>query len=182
MAAAIAMTTKIDPKDCEIGQSWLRASVERGRWQVPSRGPPRCGISSNACQTCRYESNHCYSCWMCSARGWYAFSRRGSVLAVDDERRSSILKLKTEGLSAYKITVIEQLAYSTRTRRSSSSHRSPLRNCRQASDSQLLNTWFSPEQESRPCHVCLRAVGMDTGRPVSRTIRDWVAVHRRRRI
>jgi len=56
----------------------------------------------------------------------------------------------------------------------------PLHNCRQASDSQLLTRWVNSEQESRPCHVCARAVGMVTGRPVSRSIRDWMVVRRRR--
>jgi len=54
--------------------------------------------------------------------------------------------------------------------------------CRQATDSQFLASWVSPEQVSRPCHVCPRAVGMVTGRSVSRTIRDWVVVRRCRRI
>ena len=50
--------------------------------------------------------------------------------------------------------------------------------CREASDSQLLSSWVNPEQESRPCHVCPRAVGMVTGRSVSRTIREteWLCV------
>jgi len=58
----------------------------------------------------------------------------------------------------------------------------PLHNCRQASNYQLLTSWVNPEQESRPCHVCPRAVGMVTGRPVSRSLRDWVVVRRRRRL
>jgi len=33
---------------------------------------PSCGISSHDYQICRYESNHCYSCWMCSA--WTGFT------------------------------------------------------------------------------------------------------------
>jgi len=28
------------------------------------------GIARNANQTCHHESNHCYQCWMCSARAW----------------------------------------------------------------------------------------------------------------
>ena len=39
------------------------------------------------------------------------FSRRGSVPAAEDDRRPSILRLNTEGLTANKISVIEQLAY-----------------------------------------------------------------------
>ena len=58
----------------------------------------------------------------------------------------------------------------------------PLDNRRQASDSQLLTNWVNLEQESRPCHVCPRAFGMVTGRSVSRSIRDWVVVCRRRRL
>jgi len=49
-------------------------------------------------------------------------------------------------------------------------------------DSQLCTNWVSPEQESRPCHVCSRAVGMDTGQLVSRTIRYWMVVRTRCRI
>jgi len=37
-------------------------------------------------------------------------------------------------------------------------------------DSQLLTSWV--KQEARPWHVCSRVVGMFTGRPVSRAIRD----------
>ena len=57
-----------------------------------------------------------------------------------------------------------------------------LHNCRQASNSQILTSWVNPEQESQPCHVSSRAVGMITGLSVSGAIRDWVVVHRRRRI
>jgi len=39
----------------------------RGGWQVPSRGPPCYDITWNVNQTCHYESNHCYPCWVCSA-------------------------------------------------------------------------------------------------------------------
>jgi len=49
---------------------------------------------------CHYESNHCYSCWMCSA--W-----DGSW----DDPRPNILQLNTEGLTENTISVIEQLAY-----------------------------------------------------------------------
>ena len=35
---------------------------------------------------------------------------------------------------------------------------------RQASDSQLFTSWVNPEQEARPCRICSRAFGMDTGR------------------
>jgi len=65
---------------------------------------------------------------------------------------------------------------------SPSSTGEPLHNCRQASDSQLLTSWVSPKLEAQPCHVCPWAVGTVTGRSVSRTIRDWVVVHRHRRI
>jgi len=44
-----------------------------GWWLVPSRGPPRCDISSNVCQTCHYESNHCHPHWMRSVGTGYAF-------------------------------------------------------------------------------------------------------------
>jgi len=65
---------------------------------------------------------------------------------------------------------MEQLAYKNKTCYHPSGD--PLRNCRQASDSQLLTSWVSPEQESWPCHDCSQGVGMDTGWSVSRTIRD----------
>jgi len=79
-------------------------------------------------------------------------SGRGSRNAAED-RRPNILQLNTEGLIADKISVIEQLAYKNK----AFHHRptgDPLHNCRQASDSQLLTSWVSPEQEPRPCHVC----------------------------
>ena len=48
----------------------------------------------------------------------------------------------------------------------------------QANDSQLFTSWVSPEQESRPCHVCSRAVWMDTGRSVSRESEtEWSCVN-----
>ena len=49
--------------------AYLPFSALWGGWQMPSRGPPRCGISWNAYQICHHESNHCYSFWMCSAWG-----------------------------------------------------------------------------------------------------------------
>jgi len=63
------------------------------------------------------------------------------------------LDLKTEGLTANKISVIEQLNFKNKGIR----HRltgDPLHNRRQASDFQLVTSWVNPEQESRPCHVC----------------------------
>jgi len=103
------------------------------------------------------------------------FSGRGSRNAAEDTR-PNILQLNTEGLTANKISVIE-LAYKNK-----APVGDPLQNCRQTSDSQLFASWVSPEQEPRPCHFCPRAFGMVTGRSVSRTIRDWVVVHRRCRI
>jgi len=58
----------------------------------------------------------------------------------------------------------------------------PLYNCRQASDSQHFTSWVSPEQEPRLRHVYPWAIGMVTGRSVSRTIRDWLVGRWRRRI
>ena len=58
----------------------------------------------------------------------------------------------------------------------------PLHNWRQTNDSQIFISWFSPEQESHPCHVCPRAVGMVTGWSVSRTIKDCLVVRRHCRI
>ena len=61
--------------------------------------------------------------------------------------------------------------------------------CRRPTAQLQISLWcptshklVNSEQESRPCHVCPRAVGMVTGRSVSRTIRDWVVARRRRRI
>ena len=71
-----------------------------GGGQLPSRGPPRCGISRNAYQIRHHENNHCYSHWMCSA--WEVgqtipFSGRGSTNAAKDDPRPSIIQLNTEG-------------------------------------------------------------------------------------
>jgi len=68
---------------------------------MPPRGPPCCGFSRNSYYICRFQSNHCYPCWMCSA--W-----AGSEYALDDPR-PSILQLNTKVLTANKIFVIEQL-------------------------------------------------------------------------
>ena len=82
--------------------------------QIPSRGPPRCGISWNAYQICHHENNHCYSHWMCSA--WEVgqttpFSGRGSRNAAEHDPRPNTLQLNTDGLTDNKISVIEQLAF-----------------------------------------------------------------------
>jgi len=92
----------------------------------------------------------------------------GSLLPAEDDRRSSILQLNTEGSTASKISVLGQLA---------SENKAFIivlqeTNCRQASDPQLLTSWVSPEQESRPFHVCSRTDGMNTGRSLSKTTRD----------
>jgi len=71
-------------------------------WQVPSRGPHRCGISSNSYQTCRYNSNHCYPCWMCSERTGYAFYKARQRPCCWGWPKTSILQLNTEGLTANK--------------------------------------------------------------------------------
>ena len=52
----------------------------------------------------------------------------------------------------------------------------PLNYCRQASDSQLLTSWVSPEQEAWPCYICPWVVGIDTGQLVFRAIRHWMVV------
>jgi len=66
----------------------------------------------NVNQTCQHEDNHCYPHWMCSA--WVGhkthFSGRGSINAAENPL-PNILQLNTEGLTAEKISVIEQLAY-----------------------------------------------------------------------
>ena len=51
----------------------------------------------------------------------------------------------------------------------------PLHYRRQASDSELLISWVSPDEASRPWHIRSRAVGAHIGRSVSRAIRDeWL--------
>ena len=79
-------------------------------------------------------------------------SRRGSISAPKDDASRSILLLNTKGLTANKISVIEQLAYKNKafivvlqeTHCTSAD---------KLSDFQLLTSWVSPEQEPRPCHV-----------------------------
>jgi len=46
-------------------------------------------------------------------------------------------------------------------------------------DSQLPTTWISPYQEVLPSKICSWGVAIDTGRLVSRAIRELVVVHRR---
>jgi len=57
------------------------------------------------------ESSHCYPCWMCLA--WNGFLERSfqSVPTGEDDRRPNILQLATEGLTASKISGIDELAY-----------------------------------------------------------------------
>jgi len=83
-------------------------------------------------------------------------SKRDRRDAAEDDRRLSILQLNTEGLTTNKISVTEQLAYKNKAFNISLQET----HCRQASDSQLLTSWVSWEQEAQPCHVCSRAVGM----------------------
>jgi len=147
---------------------------------MPSRFPPCCGISWNAYQICHHGSNHCYSRWMCSA--WDG-SNNALLRARQQKccwRRPATQQTPAEHRGTYwkQDLIIEQLAYKNKAFVIvlQETH------CRQASYSQLLTSWINPEQESRPCHVCPRVAGMVTGRSVSRTIRDWVVVRRRRRI
>jgi len=146
---------------------------------MPSRCPPCRIFATNVNETFHYESNHCFPRWMCSSCDgwWYSFLRARQQNAADDNPRPNILQLNTEGLSANKISVLEQMpAYK-------GFHHSPEGDpqhiCRQASDSQLFASCVSPERESWPCHICPRAVAMFTDRSVSRAIRDWMFVRRR---
>ena len=82
--------------------------------------------------------------------------------------KTRILQLDTEGLTANKISIIEQLEQGIHDHPT----RDPLRNCRQVSDSQVLTSWVSSEQKPWPCYVCSRAVRMDVVQSVSRTIRE----------
>jgi len=76
------------------------------------------------------------------------FSRHGSVSSAEDDQRPNTLQLNTEGLTASKISIIEQLARKNKTL---------------ASDSELLTSWVKPEQEAQSCHILFtRAVGIDT--------------------
>jgi len=109
-----------------------------------------------------------------------AFSRRGSSNAAEDDSRPNIIQLNTEGLTDNKIFDIEQWAYKNK------AFIVVLQETHCTTADKLVipnfSRWFNPEQELRPCHVCPRAVGIFTGRSVSRTIRDWVGVRRRRRL
>ena len=60
-------------------------------------------------QTSHYESNHCFPRWMCSSCDGYWFSFLRVQNAADDNPRPNILQLNTEGLTANKISVLEQL-------------------------------------------------------------------------
>ena len=79
---------------------------------MSSGGPSCCGISRNAYKICQLESNRCYPYWMCSAWG----GSSNALLRARQQKccrslRPNILQLNTEGLTADKISVIEQLAY-----------------------------------------------------------------------
>jgi len=90
----------------------MTVSSHMGRMTGAFTWPSLLRCSWNANQTCHYESNHCCPCWMCSA--WTVCTpstRRGSRDAAEDDPRPSILQLNTEGLTANKICIIEQLAY-----------------------------------------------------------------------
>ena len=78
---------------------------------MPSRGPPRCGISGNAYQICHHESNHCYQPLGHNT----PFSGRGTRNSAEDGPRHNILQLNTEGLNPNKISVIEQYHCNVRT-------------------------------------------------------------------
>jgi len=72
---------------------------------MPSRGPPCCGISRNLRATAATLTG-CVR----HGVGQTPFSGRGSRNAAEDVL-PNILQLNTEGLTADKISVIEQLAY-----------------------------------------------------------------------
>jgi len=91
------------------------------------------------------------------------------------------LDLNTEGLTAEKVSVIEQLAYKNKV------FIIVLQETHGTTADKLVIPNFSLAgsvlmQESRPCHICSRAVGMVNGRSVSGAIRDRMVVRRRRRI
>jgi len=154
-----------------------------GGRQMPSRGPTCCGISWNAYHICHHESNHCYPYWMCSAwdgsnnallkaRQQKCCRRWPTTQHNPAEHRGAHWQ---QDLRHWAASLLEQGFHHRPTG-------DPLHNCRQVSDSQLLTSWVNPEQESRPCHVCPRAVGMVTCRSDSRSIRDWMGVRRRLRL
>jgi len=81
--------------------------------QVPSRGPPVAACLELLTKPVAMRSNTatravCAWCRLCRKT---PFSRHSSVFAADDDRRPSIPQLNTEGFTASKISVIEQLAY-----------------------------------------------------------------------
>ena len=90
-------------------KKWLPIASWWGGWQVPSRSPPIATflqMPTKPIATSATTATHAG----CVRRG-PPFSRRGSVLGADDDRRARILQLNAEGLAASKINVIEQLAY-----------------------------------------------------------------------
>jgi len=72
-------------------------------------------LPQNVNKAWQYEGNHCYPRWMCSAWGGHKtpFSGRGSRNAAEDPQ-PNILQLNTEGLTANKISIIDQLAYNNK--------------------------------------------------------------------
>jgi len=112
------------------------------------------------------ESSHCYPCWMCSA--WNGFWVRlfQSVPTAEDDRRPSILQLTTEGLTASKISGIDELAYKNK------ALAIVLKETHCTTADKLVIPNFSLAGSVLRRNVCSRAVGMVTGRSNSRAIND----------
>jgi len=81
-----------------------------GGRQMPSRGPPCCGISQNAKCNLRATAATRTGCVRHGVGHQTPFSGYDSRNAAED-LRPNILQLNTEGLTADKISAIDQLAY-----------------------------------------------------------------------
>jgi len=129
------------------------------------------------------DTVRCYPCWMCLAWAGYEKNFFKAWEHFCCRRLPKIQHSAAEHWGAHrkqdKCYRVASLQEQGTLHRPSGD---PLHNCRQANDSQLFTSWVSPEQEPRPFHVCPWAVKMVTGRPASRTIRDWVVVPRHCRI
>jgi len=186
-AAAPATLARGKPEWKWINMQWYIGNWDNlsvpGGWQVPSRGAPiRHSLQmSLKPATTRATTATLAGCIKLGLGHNMPFSGWSSRNPAEDDPRPNIPQLNTKGLTANKISLSEQLAYKSK------AFMIVLQQTRCTAADKLVIPNFSLaesvlQQESRPCHVCPRAVGMVTGRTVSRTIRDWVVVRRRRRI
>jgi len=112
------------------------------------------------------ESSHCYPCWMCSALNGFWVRPFQSVPTGEDDRRPSTLQLATEGLTASKLRGIDELAYKNK------ALAIVLQETHCTTADKLVITNFSLAGSVLSRNVCSRAVGMATGRSISRASSD----------